>query len=236
MKTLLELIAVSKDYWIDQQKVQALHNVNLAIHEGELLSIIGPSGSGKSTLLHLIGLLDRPNHGKILFQDQNIAELSEKQLAHLRSRRISFVFQDFNLLNDLTIEDNIALPLLIQSGKNHLSPSDQQRLNELLDHLGLTDRRHHRPKQISGGQQQRVAIARALITKPQILLADEPTGNLDQQTGEQIIKLLEHLCRHDGITMIIVTHDHKIAEKADRIVQIDHGQLSLKPHIKQYLG
>lgn len=236
MKNLVELIGVYKHYLLGKQKVPALHDISLSIVRGELLSIIGPSGSGKSTLLHLIGLMDHADQGKILFEDSDIKKFSENELARLRSEKIGFVFQDFNLLDDLTIEDNIALPLLIRSGKNQLSPNQKNQLDELLNKLGLSERRHHRPKQISGGQKQRVAIARALIARPALLLADEPTGNLDQQTGEQIINLLEQFCREDQITMVIVTHDHKIADRADRVIQIDQGKLSPTPHTKQFLN
>ena len=236
MKYLVELVGVHKHYLLGHQKVPALHDIDLSISRGEFLSIIGPSGSGKSTLLHLIGLMDHADQGKILFEENDIKKFSENELARLRSEKIGFVFQDFNLLDDLTIEDNIALPLMIRSGKNQLSPNQKKQLDQLMKKLGLSERRHHRPKQISGGQKQRVAIARALIANPAILLADEPTGNLDQQTGDQIIKLLEQICREDQITMIIVTHDHNIAERADRIVQIDQGHLSHKPHTKKYLN
>lgn len=236
MKNLIELIGVNKSYRLGKEKVGALHDINLTIARGELISIIGPSGSGKSTLLHLIGLMDHANQGKILFEDSEIKKFSENELAKLRSEKIGFVFQDFNLLDDLTIEDNIALPLLIRSGKNKLSVNQQIQLEDILKKLGIADRRNHRPKQISGGQKQRAAIARALIARPELLLADEPTGNLDEKTGLQIIELLEKICREDKITMIIVTHDHKIAERADRIVQIDEGKLTHKKHVKQYLS
>ncbi len=235
MKNLIELIGVSKHYRLGRQSIPALHNINLTIARGELISIIGPSGSGKSTLLHLIGLMDHGSQGKVLFENNLIKRFSENELAHLRSEKIGFVFQDFNLLDDLSVEDNIALPLLIRSGKNTLSPNQQIKLEEILKKLGIADRRKHRPKQISGGQKQRAAIARALIAQPELLLADEPTGNLDEKTGLKIIELLEKICREDKITMIIVTHDHKIADRADRIIQIDDGKLSHKAHTKQYL-
>lgn len=235
MKNLVELVGVSKNYLLGKQKIPALHGIDLKIGRGELISIIGPSGSGKSTLLHLLGLMDHADHGTILFEESNIKKFSENELAHLRSEKIGFVFQDFHLLDDLSIEDNIALPLLIRSGKNSLSPNQQIKLEELMKKLGIWDRRHHRPRQISGGQKQRTAIARALISTPELLLADEPTGNLDQATGEQIIGILEKICREDKITMIIVTHDHKIAEKADRIIQISEGTISHKTLVKKYV-
>ncbi len=235
MKHLIELSDIGKTYKLGKIKIPALKEINLTIQKGEFLSIIGPSGSGKSTLLHLIGLMDTPDHGQILFEENDTQKLNEKELARFRSEKIGFVFQDFNLMDDLTIEDNIALPLLIKSGRNRLSGNEDKKLQFLLQKLNLEDRKKHKPKQVSGGQKQRTAIARALIGEPVLLLADEPTGNLDQETGHQILNLLQDICREDKITMIIVTHDHQIAEKADRIIQIDAGHLSKHPLTKKYL-
>lgn len=235
MKHLIELSGIGKTYRLGKTKIPALKEITLDIQKGEFLSIIGPSGSGKSTLLHLIGLMDKPDHGRMLFEENDTRKLNENELARFRSEKIGFVFQDFNLLDDLTIEDNIALPLLIQSGRNRLSGNEEKKLQFLLQKLNLEDRKNHKPKQVSGGQKQRAAIARALIGEPVLLLADEPTGNLDQETGHQIINLLQDICREDKITMIIVTHDHQIAEKADRIIQIDSGHLSRHPLTKKYL-
>jgi len=236
VKHLIELSGIGKTYHLGKMRIPALREIDLTIGRGEFISIIGPSGSGKSTLLHLIGLMDRPDHGRITFEDNDTRNFTENELARFRSEKIGFVFQDFNLLEDLSLEDNIALPLLIKSGKNSLSANEHEKLKYYLDKLDLTARKKHKPKQISGGQKQRAAIARALIGEPALLLADEPTGNLDQQTGHQIIGLLENLCRDDKITMIIVTHDHNIAERADRIIQLNEGRLSSHPYPKKYLG
>lgn len=236
MKHLIELSDVGKSYHLGKQKIPALHDITLNIVKGEFLSIIGPSGSGKSTLLHLLGLMDRPDRGKIIFEGNNTRQFSENELARFRSEKIGFVFQDFNLMDDFTLEENIALPLLIRSGRNSLSGNEQKKVAFLLEKMDLTDRKNHKPRQVSGGQKQRTAIARALIGEPALLLADEPTGNLDQKTGHQIIELLQKICQEDKITMIIVTHDQKIAALADRIIQIDQGQLSTHPHFNQYLG
>lgn len=236
MKKLIELTDIGKTYYLGKQKVTALKKINLTIHQSEFLSIIGPSGSGKSTLLHLIGLMDKPNHGKILFQGTDTKKWNENELAKARMEKIGFVFQDFNLLDDLNVEENIALPLLIKSGKNYLTKTENQKLEVLLEKLDLAKRRKHKPAQISGGQKQRTAIARSLISEPELLLADEPTGNLDHFTGNQIIEILQTLSREDKITMIIVTHDRKIAEKADRIIELHEGELSARLHSKKILN
>ncbi len=236
MKKLIELINIGKTYRLGKLQIPALKKINLTIHKSEFLGIIGPSGSGKSTLLHLIGLMDKPNHGTIRFQDADTKTWSEAELAKARMEKIGFVFQDFNLLDDLSVEENIALPLLIKSGKNHLSKTEKEKLENLLEKLDLLKRRKHKPRQISGGQKQRTAIARALISEPELLLADEPTGNLDQNTGKQIIEILHNLCTEDKITMIIVTHDQKIAQKAHRVIQLEEGQMSKRLHTKKILG
>lgn len=236
MKKLIELTDIGKTYYLGKQRITALKKINLTIHQSEFLSIIGPSGSGKSTLLHLIGLMDTPNHGKILFQGADTKNWNENELAKARMEKIGFVFQDFNLLDDLSVEENIALPLLIKSGKNYLTKTENQKLEILLEKLDLAKRKKHKPAQISGGQKQRAAIARSIISEPELLLADEPTGNLDQHTGQQIIEILQTLSREDKITMIIVTHDRKIAEKADRIIELDEGELSARLHSKKILN
>lgn len=236
MKKLLELKSVGKTYHLGKEKVRALRDINLSILKGEFVSIIGPSGSGKSTLLHLMGLMDQPDHGTLIFEDNVVKKLSERELARFRQEKIGFVFQDFNLLEDFSVEDNIALPLLIKSGKNFLTASEKQKLEQILEKLGLTDRRHHKPNQISGGQKQRTAIGRALIGNPELLLADEPTGDLDIRTSTQIIELLAKLCAEDQLTLIIVTHDQKIATQAHRVIQLIDGQISPKAHFKKFLG
>jgi putative ABC transport system ATP-binding protein len=234
--TLLDLKGVGKTYHLGREKVRALHDVSLTVKRGEFLSIIGPSGSGKSTLLHLMGLMDKPDHGKILFEQISAVKLTEREIARFRLEKIGFVFQDFNLLEDLDIEDNIALPLLIKSGRNVLSPSEKIKVAAMLEKMALTERRHHKPNQVSGGQKQRAAIGRALIGDPALLLADEPTGNLDQQTGEQISELLVSLCQSSGLTLVIVTHDLKVASRAHRVIELKEGSLCQQAHPKKYLG
>ncbi len=236
MKNLIELSGVGKIYHLGREKIPALKDIDLSIRKGEFLSIIGPSGSGKSTLLHLIGLMDKPDHGNIIFEENDTKKLNESELARFRSEKIGFVFQDFNLMEDLTLEDNIALPLLIQSGKNSLSDIENKRLKFFLQKMDLENRKKHKPRQVSGGQKQRAAIARALITSPSLLLADEPTGNLDPHTGHQIIELLQALCRDNQTTMIIVTHDQQVADRADRLIQLSEGRISSHLSAKKYLG
>lgn len=236
MKNLIELSGVGKIYHLGREKIPALKKVDFSIRKGEFLSIIGPSGSGKSTLLHLIGLMDKPDHGHIYFEENDTRKLNESELARFRSEKIGFVFQDFNLMEDLTLEDNIALPLLIKSGKNSLSANENTKLKFFMQKMDLENRKKHKPRQVSGGQKQRAAIARALITDPSLLLADEPTGNLDQQTGHQIIELLQTLCRDNKTTMIIVTHDQNVADRADRLIQLSEGQICSRLSTKKYLG
>lgn len=225
MTELIELSQVSKHYHLGKDIIPALFDINLKINKGEIISIIGPSGSGKSTLLHLIGLMDHASKGEVFYKGHNIKKFTKNELAHIRGEKIGFIFQDFNLLNDLTIKDNIALPLLINSKSNKLLPPQNQKIDHLLEQLNISDRYNHRPKQVSGGQKQRAAIARALITNPEILIADEPTGNLDDFTSQQIINLLYKMSKEQQLTMIIVTHDKKIAEKADKIIEIKKGKI-----------
>ncbi len=236
MDTLLELKGVGKTYHLGREKVRALRDIDLSIGQGDFLSIVGPSGSGKSTLLHLLGLMDKPDHGRIILEETDTSKLSEKEIARFRLEKIGFVFQDFNLLDDFSIEDNIALPLLIKSGRNTLSAREKELLETILEQMDLTDRRRHKPNQVSGGQKQRAAIGRALIGKPSLLLADEPTGNLDPHTGKQIIGLLSKLCSDNGLTLVIVTHDRQVADRANRIVQLQEGRLATRTHAKKYLG
>lgn len=228
MKKLLELKSVGKTYHLGKKKVRALRDINLSISKGEFVSIIGPSGSGKSTLLHLMGLMDQPDRGTMVFEENVVKKLSETELARFRLEKIGFVFQDFNLMEDFTVEENIALPLLIKSGKNFLTATEKQKMEQILEKLELTDRRNHKPNQISGGQKQRTAIGRALIGDPELLLADEPTGDLDMNTSAQIIEILSSLCAEEKLTLIIVTHDHQVAARAHRIIQLIDGRISTK--------
>jgi putative ABC transport system ATP-binding protein len=200
--------------------INALGGVNFKVEQGEFVAIMGPSGSGKSTLLHLLGGLDTPSQGEITLADQQLSRLSEKAATLARRHNVGFVFQFFNLLPTLTAEENILLPLIID-GKN--PRKYYQRLNSILELVGLTDRRQHKPDQLSGGEQQRVAIARALITQPAILLADEPTGNLDSKTGTAIMELLNRSARELNQTVIVVTHDPKAAAYASRVVFLRDG-------------
>jgi len=220
MTSLINLKGVTKSYKLgDDVVVEALRGVDLEIKKGEFVAIVGPSGSGKSTLMHMIGILDKPTVGHILLEGKDIGEQSEDALAILRNKYIGFVFQAFNLLPKTSARDNVELPL-IYSGTARAERS-KKAMDELTQ-VGLGDRADHTPAQLSGGQQQRVAIARALVTSPSLILADEPTGNLDSTSGEEIIKLLKGLNKK-GNTIVLVTHDMDIAKNAKRIVLIKDG-------------
>lgn len=220
--TILNAQGLHKQYELGQHVVNALDGVNLGVNQGEFVGIMGPSGSGKSTLLHLLGGLDKPTQGEILLSGENVSHLSDKDSTLVRRRNIGFVFQFFNLLPTLSAEENILLPLIIDGKK----PKDfQKSLDSLLKRVGLEDRRHHKPDQLSGGEQQRVALARALITRPAILLADEPTGNLDTRTGSDVMRLLRDSARDLQQTIIMVTHDPKAAAYADRLVFLQDGKI-----------
>jgi putative ABC transport system ATP-binding protein len=221
--TVLETRALRKNYLLGKHPVQALDGVDFIVQKGEFVAIMGPSGSGKSTLLHLAGGLDKPSEGEVLLAGKHLSLLKDKQLTLLRRRNIGFVFQFFNLLPTMSAEENIVLPLLID-GRN--LKKHRQRLENLLDLVGLKDRRKHKPDQLSGGEQQRVALARALITEPAIVLADEPTGNLDSKTGSVIMDLLRRSCDELGQTVVVVTHDPKAASFADRVVFLRDGQMT----------
>jgi putative ABC transport system ATP-binding protein len=202
--------------------VTALDGVSIDVGAGDFVAIMGASGSGKSTLMNLVGLLDRPTSGSYRFDGEEVARLSDSQLARLRRERIGFVFQSFNLLGRKTALDNVALPLTF-AGIGRVDR--RRRATEMLERVSLADRGHHRPAELSGGQQQRVAIARALVNQPSLILADEPTGNLDSRTGAEILALLEELNDH-GVTLVVVTHDENIASHAARIVRLADGQVT----------
>lgn len=210
-----------KQYQLGGFQINALNGLNFDVEKGEFVAIMGPSGSGKSTLLHLLGGLDTPSKGQVALTDQVFSELADQEMTLTRRRNIGFVFQFFNLLPTLSAEENILLPILIDGKK----PEDyDERMNQLISLVGLDERRHHKPDQLSGGEQQRVAIARALVTQPAILLADEPTGNLDTKTGNMIMGLLRRSCDELEQTTIVVTHDPRAAAYADRIVFLRDGQ------------
>lgn len=222
MSPLISLTNVTKSYKLGEDvEIQALCGVSLKINEGEFVAIIGPSGSGKSTLMHMIGILDQPTTGTVELEGKNIGKLSEEKLAELRNKHIGFVFQAFNLLPKTSALENVELPL-IYAGDSGIER--KRKGEESLKMVGLGERMDHTPSQLSGGQQQRVAIARALITKPSLILADEPTGNLDSKAGNEIIALLKDLNKK-GNTIVLVTHEREIAERAKRIVEIKDGQI-----------
>ena len=215
---LLEVRNISKTYGSGEAAVEALKNVSFSVEKGEFLAIVGESGSGKSTLLNMIGALDAPTSGKVIIDGKDIMAMKDNAATIFRRRNIGFIFQAFNLIPELTVEQNIVFPLLLDYQK-----PDQKYLDELLDVLNLENRRKHLPSQLSGGQQQRVAIGRALITRPSIILADEPTGNLDSQNSSEVIALLKDASRKYGQTIIMITHNRVIAQAADRILQVRDG-------------
>ncbi len=215
---------LKKTYVVGEVQVEALRGVSLEIEDGEFVAVIGPSGSGKSTLMHILGCLDRPTSGRYFLGDEDVSEISPDARASLRNRQIGFVFQSFNLLPRTPAVENVELPLLYNGGK--LSRSQRRsRALEMLDSLGLSDRALHHPNQLSGGQQQRVAIARALVNSPALLLADEPTGNLDTQTSREIMELFGRLNQERGLTLVVITHERNIAECASRIVELRDGKV-----------
>ena len=221
MKPIIELKYVKKTYQMGLTEVHALRGVTMHVRQGEFLAITGPSGSGKSTLMHMVGCLDIPTSGSIMLDGQDISKLHESDLAQIRGRKIGFVFQTFNLINSLTAEENVELPLLFQG----VSESERRKRSKaILEKVGLAERAGHRPMQLSGGEQQRVAIARALSGEPDVLLADEPTGNLDSKKGAEILDIMNALNK-EGVTVVMVTHDPVLAKKAKRIVRIKDGMV-----------
>lgn len=212
---------LTKIYGKGEASTNALKGVNLEINKGEFLAVVGPSGSGKSTLLHLLGGLENPSKGTVKIEGEDIYALSEKDLAIYRRRKIGFIFQQYNLIPVLNVKENIELPVWLDK-----SNVDEEYVGELIDLLRISDRVKHLPSQLSGGQQQRVAIARALVTKPAIILADEPTGNLDTKTTDEVMKLLKLSIKKYNQTLIMISHNEKIAQNADRVVEIVDGQVS----------
>ena len=211
---------LTREYGFGDNKVVALNHVSFSVEEGEFVTILGPSGSGKSTLLHLLGGVDKPTSGKVYIGGQSIYEMKERELTAFRRREIGQIYQFYNLIPVLNVEENICLPMLLDHRQ-----AERKDLDELLELLGLTERVNHLPSELSGGQQKRVAIGRALISKPKLILADEPTGNLDQKNSREIIKLFRELNEKYGQTILLITHDEKIAEHAERILVIEDGQI-----------
>ena len=218
---LVKLQSLTKTYRAAEVETTALLNVNVEIREGEFVAVMGPSGCGKSTLLNVVGMLDSPSSGKYIFKDQDISKFSEARLAHLRKRHLGFVFQSFNLIDELTVEGNIELALLYQDIS---SAERKQRVQEVMDRMKIAHRAKHYPTALSGGQQQRVAVGRAVVSKPSLILADEPTGNLDSQHGEEVMKLLVEL-NAGGTTIVMVTHSQSHAEYARRTINLFDGRV-----------
>lgn len=218
---MIKLTDIQRNFQVGDQTVHALDNINLTINDGEYVSVMGPSGSGKSTLLNLLGLLDRPSSGSYFLNDHNVTDLDENEQAITRNQNIGFVFQVFHLIPRLTAAENIELPLVLAGVPEAVR---KERVHNAIESMNLLDRAHHKPQELSGGQRQRVAIARATITEPSILLADEPTGNLDQKSGLNVIETLEQL-NQKGITLIVVTHDAALGARSTRSIQMVDGRI-----------
>lgn len=227
---VLKSQSLKKHYQLGENQVNALRGVDITINKGEFVAIMGPSGSGKSTLLHLLGGLDQPSEGEIVLANHTLKQLDDKQITLVRRHNVGFIFQFFNLMPTLTAEENILLPIIID-GKQ--VSAYQSRIDELLELVGLTERRTHKPDQLSGGEQQRVAIARALLTVPAIVLADEPTGNLDSRSGASIMELLRRSCDTLSQTIILVTHDPRAAAFADRVIFLLDGEIVAELHFEK---
>ena len=222
MKSLIKLVGVWKTYRVGEVDVNALRGAEVTINKGDFVAIMGPSGSGKSTLVNMIGCLDVPTKGKVLLEGHDIAKYSESELAQVRGKKIGFIFQQFNLISNLTAKENIMLPMVFQEVNFE---KRQERADELLKLVDLTDRASHKPTEMSGGEQQRVAVARSLVNDPDVILADEPTGNLDSKMGRQIIDLLLKLHRENKKTIIMVTHDNKLSKYAKHLIKILDGKV-----------
>jgi len=221
MNTMIQLDGIEKVYRTDRIETVALSSINLAVTAGEFVSVMGPSGCGKSTLLNVIGLLDQPTKGRVALNGAPVSSYRDSALARVRNREIGFIFQTFHLIPDLAVIDNVEIPLLYR----RMSGSERRtRALAALDRVGLTSRVHHFPSQLSGGQQQRVAIARAIVGEPRILLADEPTGNLDSQMGDEIMHILHGLQKDSGTTIVMVTHDQRLAEETARTIRLFDGR------------
>lgn len=220
MNTILQTINLKKYYGEGENIVKAIDNTNINIFQGEFVAIVGKSGSGKSTLLHMLGALDKPTSGEVIIDNKYISTMKEEELAIFRRRKIGFIFQYYNLIPSINVWENIVLPIGIDSRR-----VDKDFVNDILDTLGLKEKKHNMPNTLSGGQQQRVAIARALASKPSIILADEPTGNLDSKTEEEVLTLLKLTAKKYNQTIVMITHDEGIAQMADRIICIEDGKV-----------
>jgi lipoprotein-releasing system ATP-binding protein len=221
-RLMIEAVNLTKSFKMAGLELTVLKGINLTIAQGEILAIVGASGAGKSTLLHILGTLDRPTSGTVLFEGQDLFQLSDQKQAEFRNRRIGFVFQFHHLLPEFTALENVCLPAYIQ---NRSAQDAQAEATSLLKDVGLEHRMNHKPGELSGGEQQRVAVARALIQQPNLVLADEPTGNLDTHTGDALFTLMRTLNRSRGITFVIVTHNEKLSAQADRIIHMEDGQI-----------
>jgi putative ABC transport system ATP-binding protein len=222
MEIAIELRGIEKEYDLGPVKLKVLNDINLSIKKSEMVSIMGPSGSGKSTMLHMLGCLDRPTKGKVIIDGVDVSKLNDDELAKIRREKIGFIFQFFYLIPSLTALRNIELPMTFVNGN---SKDNEKKAKELLKMVGLEGRMNHRPSQLSGGESQRVAIARAIANDPQIILADEPTGNLDSKSGKEVIEILKNLNKERGVTLIIVTHDSSIARQTKKIINLKDGKI-----------
>jgi putative ABC transport system ATP-binding protein len=229
---VIHLEDVRKSYALGDVTVHALRGVNLEVGRGEFLAVVGASGSGKSTLMNIVGLLDRPSAGRYFLEGEDVSGFDKDRRAVLRNRKIGFVFQNFNLLPRTSALENVELPLLYNGGARSLKER-HARAQAMLEAVGLAARAHHTPSQLSGGQQQRVAIARALVNEPEIVLADEPTGNLDSRTSLEIMEILQRLNRERGLTIILITHEHDIAEYAKRMVRVRDGRITTDQEVDE---
>ncbi|HPG05307.1 MAG TPA: ABC transporter ATP-binding protein [Saprospiraceae bacterium] len=228
---MIKTVNLTKVYRTDEVETTALNGVNIDIKEGEFVSVMGPSGCGKSTLLNVLGMIDNPTTGEYLFNGEEVGHLSERKRSNVRKHNLGFVFQSFNLIDELTVYENVELPMLYTKVP---SAERKKRVEELLEGMNIMHRRNHFPQQLSGGQQQRVAVARAIVNKPKLILADEPTGNLDSANGDEVMKILADL-NATGTTILMVTHSQYCAEFGNRIIRMLDGQVVTENVVKQYL-